>query len=150
MTQFAIQAARNIHSTFADFLFEKEPYVLPSQIRLAHDIIDWGADYVIGSHPHVVSGIEEYKNWLIAYSLGNFVWDVKKGFMEKVPCSIGLCVDGKRNYKIEVYEGDRRSIMDSIQKHGSFYSGDYHLVWEKHRLRKDLPNKIYKDTFDAV
>ena len=31
-----------------------------------------GADLVIGHGPHVVRGIERYKNRLIAYSLGNF------------------------------------------------------------------------------
>ncbi|MDD5599449.1 MAG: CapA family protein [Victivallaceae bacterium] len=34
-----------------------------------------GADLVIGHHPHVPEGIEQYKNGWIAYSLGNFVFD---------------------------------------------------------------------------
>ncbi len=34
--------------------------------------IDAGADMVIGSGPHVVRGMEQYKKKLIAYSLGNF------------------------------------------------------------------------------
>jgi hypothetical protein len=38
----------------------------------AHAVIDAGADLVLGSGPHVVRGIERYKNRLIAYSLGNF------------------------------------------------------------------------------
>lgn len=130
--------------------FEKEPYVMPSQVRLARDIIDWGADCIIGSHSHVLSGIERYKNSIIAYGLGNFVWNVKRGFVEKVPCSIGLCVDEKKNYTIEVYEGNNQNIMRSIQEHSSFYSKDYQKIWEEQRLRKNLPNKIYKDTFDVV
>ncbi len=36
--------------------------------------IDAGASIVIGHHPHVLQGIEVYKNGLIAYSLGNFVF----------------------------------------------------------------------------
>lgn len=46
-----------------------------SQQRLAHKIIDAGADLIVGSHPHVVQEIEEYKGKLIFYSLGNFVFD---------------------------------------------------------------------------
>lgn len=38
----------------------------------AHRAIDLGADLVIGFGPHVLRGIEVYKNKLIAYSLGNF------------------------------------------------------------------------------
>lgn len=36
--------------------------------------IDAGADLVIGSHPHVLQGIEYYKNRPIVYSLGNFIF----------------------------------------------------------------------------
>jgi poly-gamma-glutamate synthesis protein (capsule biosynthesis protein) len=46
-----------------------------SQQRLAHKLIDEGADLIIGSHPHVVQEIEEYKGKLIFYSLGNFIFD---------------------------------------------------------------------------
>lgn len=35
-------------------------------------VIDAGADLVLGSGPHVVRGMEQYKGRLIAYSLGNF------------------------------------------------------------------------------
>jgi poly-gamma-glutamate synthesis protein (capsule biosynthesis protein) len=42
------------------------------QKEFAHLAIDWGADLVLGHHPHVLQGIEIYKNRLIAYSLGNF------------------------------------------------------------------------------
>lgn len=48
----------------------------PSQIRLAHQIIDSGADIILGHHPHVLQGIEKYHNGVIAYSLGNFVFDM--------------------------------------------------------------------------
>jgi len=37
--------------------------------------VDAGADLVIGHHPHVLQGFEIYKDTLIAYSLGNFVFD---------------------------------------------------------------------------
>ncbi len=38
----------------------------------SHACIDAGADLVLGSGPHVIRGIERYKDRLIAYSLGNF------------------------------------------------------------------------------
>ncbi|MEH7438973.1 CapA family protein [Neobacillus drentensis] len=45
-----------------------------SQKSLAHFTIDSGADLVLGHHPHVVQGIEEYKGKFIVYSLGNFMF----------------------------------------------------------------------------
>jgi poly-gamma-glutamate capsule biosynthesis protein CapA/YwtB (metallophosphatase superfamily) len=37
-----------------------------------HAMIDAGADLVLGHGPHVIRGVEIYKDRLIAYSLGNF------------------------------------------------------------------------------
>ncbi|MFB5681180.1 CapA family protein [Paenibacillus terreus] len=44
------------------------------QTELAHAFIDAGADIVIGSHPHVLQGLEMYKGKWIAYSTGNFIF----------------------------------------------------------------------------
>ena len=46
-----------------------------SQQELAYAVIDAGADLIIGSHPHVVQNIDIYKDKLIFYSLGNFIFD---------------------------------------------------------------------------
>lgn len=42
---------------------------------IAHRAIDAGADIVIAHHPHVLQGVEWYDGKLIAYSLGNLVFD---------------------------------------------------------------------------
>jgi poly-gamma-glutamate synthesis protein (capsule biosynthesis protein) len=44
------------------------------QKRFACNAVDAGADLVLGHHPHVLQGLQRYKNRLIAYSLGNFVF----------------------------------------------------------------------------
>lgn len=51
---------------------EKSNYPTNDQIQLAHKAVDLGADLVIGTHPHVLQGIEKYNGRYIAYSLGNF------------------------------------------------------------------------------
>ncbi len=43
--------------------------------QITREAIDAGADLVICHHPHVLQGIEFYKGHLIAYSLGNFIFD---------------------------------------------------------------------------
>jgi poly-gamma-glutamate synthesis protein (capsule biosynthesis protein) len=45
------------------------------QSYLAHRAIDNGASLVIGHHPHVEQATETYKDGLIVYSLGNFIFD---------------------------------------------------------------------------
>ena len=48
----------------------------PWQIDFAHKLIDNGVSIILGHHPHVLQGIEEYNGGIIAYSLGNFVFDM--------------------------------------------------------------------------
>lgn len=47
----------------------------PLQKDFARAAIDFGADMIIGAHPHWTQGIESYKGKYIFYSLGNFVFD---------------------------------------------------------------------------
>lgn len=51
---------------------EKDYNETQAQINLGHYMIDNGVDLVIGTHPHVIQGIEKYKNKYIIYSLANF------------------------------------------------------------------------------
>lgn len=53
---------------------EKDYYPREDQIVLGHNLIDYGADIVIGSHPHRLQPIELYNGHYIAYSLSNFVF----------------------------------------------------------------------------
>lgn len=47
------------------------------QVDVAHASIDSGADLILGHHPHVLQGAEVYKNRLILYSMGDFVFDAR-------------------------------------------------------------------------
>jgi poly-gamma-glutamate capsule biosynthesis protein CapA/YwtB (metallophosphatase superfamily) len=44
-------------------------------VTIGHLSIDWGADIVIGNHPHWYQGVEVYHGKLITYAHGNFVFD---------------------------------------------------------------------------
>ncbi|MBV8830432.1 MAG: CapA family protein [Acidobacteriaceae bacterium] len=54
---------------------EYMPRPSQKQIDFAHAAVDAGATLVIGHHPHVVQPEEHYRDGLIFYSLGNFVFD---------------------------------------------------------------------------
>jgi len=54
-----------------------------TQEKYGHALIDAGADLVLGSHPHVVSGVELYNGKYIVYSLGNFCFGGNKNPSDK-------------------------------------------------------------------
>jgi poly-gamma-glutamate synthesis protein (capsule biosynthesis protein) len=52
---------------------ENEPTTVREK-KFARQMIDAGADAIVGTHPHVVQDVEYYKKDLIVYSLGNFLF----------------------------------------------------------------------------
>lgn len=58
-----------------------------SQKKFAHWLIDAGFDLIVGMHPHVLQGYEDYHGGRIYYSLGNCVFD-----MPSEQCKIGALV----------------------------------------------------------
>ena len=82
---------------------------LPETIAKYRDFIDWGADGVIGCHPHCPQGWEEYKGKPIFYSLGNFFFNSKEDTLYRAwnrpHWYEGMCVemtlcDGNNHYRI--------------------------------------------------
>ena len=49
-----------------------------NQIKISHELINDGADIVIGSHAHVTQGVEMYNGKPIFYNVGNFIFDQSK------------------------------------------------------------------------
>ncbi len=77
-----------------------------AQIAFAHASIDYGADIVIGGHPHWIQTTEEYKGKQILYSLGNFIFDQEwsKDTKEGLAVKISLWKKGdKKELKISEY-----------------------------------------------
>lgn len=112
---------------------EKENVPNDVQVELAHTAIDNGADLVLGHHPHVLQGIEEYKGKDIVYSLGNFcfggnsapsdmdtmifqqTFTVKDGKLQEdnvtniLPCKISSAYqEGYNNYQPVLAEGEQK------------------------------------------
>ncbi len=67
------------------------------QQMLAKSAIDNGAKIVIGHHPHVTQEVEKYKDGIIAYSLGNFIFDqnFSKETMRGLMLEVVISPDGK-------------------------------------------------------
>ncbi len=90
--------------------YQKSPN--EEQIRISERAIDLGADMVIGHHPHVIQPVIEYKEGIIAYSLGNFVFD--QAFSEET--MTGLLLEVKiKDGKINSYNPIEVRINDYFQ-----------------------------------
>jgi poly-gamma-glutamate synthesis protein (capsule biosynthesis protein) len=76
--QAGVSAARqqaDVVIVFMHFGYEGNELPVRFQRDVAVAAVDAGAAAVIGSHPHVLQHVEEYRGALIAYSLGNFIFD---------------------------------------------------------------------------
>lgn len=71
------KATREVDVLIVSYHFGEEYQNNPNdrQRSLAERAIENGADIVIGHHPHVVQPVVKYKKGIIAYSLGNFIFD---------------------------------------------------------------------------
>lgn len=67
--------------------YKREP--VKSQLQIVNKIIDFGADIIIGGHPHVLQPIQFFKTnnskldtGFVAYSMGNFISNQRKRFTD--------------------------------------------------------------------
>ncbi len=81
MDTVAVKSAIRAAARKADYVIvsfhwgvEKSYYPTDRQVRDGRAAVDAGADLVLSHHPHRIQGVEYYRNGLIAYSLGNFVF----------------------------------------------------------------------------
>lgn len=65
------------------------PRVIPMYcVELGHEAIDAGADLVLGTHTHILKGVEMYKGKAIFYSTGNFAIETGPATISRSPESI--------------------------------------------------------------
>lgn len=93
------QAAYIVVAMHAGEEYTSEPSA--AQVTFAHAAIDSGANLVVGSHPHWLQPFERYKQGLIFYSLGNFIFDqdsspaTREGAAVKLILGAGLGVQAE-------------------------------------------------------
>ena len=109
------EGASMMHVPFADEEYYGEPR--GDVVRFARCMVDVGADLVLGHGPHVVRGIERYKDRLIAYSLGNFA------------TYYGISVDGVK--------GIAPILLTTLDGEGRFVEGE---IVSTVQLRPDGPS----------
>lgn len=122
---------------------ETHHYPESYQTELGRKCIDWGADLVVGCHPHVLQGIDCYNGKYIIYSLGNFCFGGNKNPKDKntmivqaevtvneegpvgemqlkvIPCTISSVSD-RNDYCPTVADGDKaKEIIRNLNVYSS-------------------------------
>lgn len=136
-------------------------------IELARKIASKISYIFYGHHPHVLQGIENYKDSLIAYSLGNFCFDdvytskskyplIKQSENSKKSIILSLSVDNSKlsDYSlIPLYSKDKklqvdknREIIEEINEYSTALkiSKEEYRVQRKKRLEKYLLERRQK------
>ncbi len=109
------EGAAMMHVPFAEEEYFGEPR--GDVAFFARCMVDAGADLVVGHGPHVLRGIELYKDRLIAYSLGNFA------------TYYGISVDGVK--------GIAAILLTTLDGNGRFIEGE---IVSTVQLRPDGPS----------
>lgn len=94
---------------------EYEDYITDYlQSEPAHQLVDAGADVIVGNHPHVMEGIEFYKGSLIAYAHGNCVfWQKYDHTHESILVNFDMTDEGIKNVVVTpLYLDDTYGIPD--------------------------------------
>lgn len=116
------------------------------QQEIGRYLIDNGVDIVVGHHPHVLQGIEEYNNKYIIYSLGNFCFGGNRNPKDKdtmiaqekfyfennelintelkiIPCSISSVSEYNDFKPTILVDEEKERVLEKIKK----YSYNYNL-----------------------
>jgi hypothetical protein len=121
---YAIQTYRLQHN--ADFVavsvhWGKEYQTLANEIQQqqAREIIEAGADLIVGHHPHVVQNVAFIHHKPVFYSLGNFVFDQNQPATKNgILVGLDLNAERKASYKIRpfVLKNCFPARMDKLEK----------------------------------
>lgn len=95
----------------------------------AHTAIDMGADLVVMHHPHVVQGVEIYKNRSIVYSIGNFCFggnkEVRAIETMVLKAELTFADDGAyKGQQLSLYPAHISGTADANNYQPLFVSGD--------------------------
>jgi len=114
-------------------------YPSSEQVQLGRALVDAGVDVVFGHHAHVIQPVERYKQGLIFYSLGNFVFDLwpsntKKTLIAQVELEVGkdpsfkwIPVEIDRRFGLSIATEQSSKVIDSL------------LSWERYESMANRP-----------
>lgn len=130
---------------------EYSDYPTEKQIDMAHNIIDCGADVIIGHHPHIYQGIEIYKGKPIIYSLGNYIFgSINEDVRDNIMVSIRFTKESIDLLRVIPINGNREKEnrfqyhVLSREKAGDLFS---HLKFISKPLNSDFSESAVQNGF---
>lgn len=146
---------------------EHQYYPESYQTELGQKCIDWGADFVIGCHPHALQGIDNYNGKYILYSLGNFCFGGNRNPEDKdtmiaqatftfedgvltgemklqvIPCTLSS-VSSRNDFCPTIVDGDKKlQIIDDLNT----YSSSFGITvdedgWVSHDAEENVEERV--------
>ncbi|MCB9569560.1 MAG: CapA family protein [Myxococcales bacterium] len=148
-----IDGARQTHDAIFVVIHWGDEYAdAPAKVqeRAARRLIERGVTGVIGHHPHVLQGIERHRHGVIAYSLGNFLFENTN----EIPRQTGVlrlhldadqgCVDELRFHPAYVKRIPSPHPVPATKGMGKVVRG------RMETLSRDLKTKLERDGEDLV
>ncbi|HAL65881.1 MAG TPA: hypothetical protein DCP10_09980 [Bacteroidales bacterium] len=123
---------------------------MPSRREKFHKYIDCGVDIVIAHHPHVVQGVEQRREGMIFFSLGNFIFDIPchfpfEGTEESVVIKINF-ERGKFTFEKIFTSIDREAGLINISENNTkffeFDESQYQRLWTN-ECRRIIKKQYY-------
>lgn len=154
---------------FLHWNFDMEQYPFPAYKKLAHDLIDYGVEAVIGNHAHCLQEIEVYHGKVIAYCLGNFYipggyfFDGSLCYPMESHRTVGVELSADGGCLVHVFEtdtpdGDALKLIrtvplklqnDILRSQSQFNENDYEVFFRKNRKKRKVTPifNTYDDSF---
>ena len=137
-------------------------YPSPQQRLLAKKLVRNGVNIIFGHHPHAIQGIQRYRNGLIFYSLGNFIFDTALSFAKYgLMVFLSLSDKGISKYKLiplsinenfqPIRLAEESSFLEYLQdisKPLSYPDAVYNNFWYEHAAKAYF--KAYKSNIILV
>ncbi len=119
------------------------------QRQIARQFVAAGASLIVGHHPHVVQGIEKVNGGLVAYSLGNFIFDC---FLSHTRWSVILSVTMSGQ---EIIQWDYIPIENDKEHRPKFAQGKREIELKKEierrcdLLQSKIPCEQYEKQYES-
>lgn len=123
---------------------EDSHVITDEQKKLAQDLADWGADLIVGTHPHVVQNAEwinaeDGRKVFCAYSLGNFIStqalaDQVVGLV--LDCTIDTVTTPEGKVTVSIKDP---KLIPTVTVYGPDYT-NVHVVWYRDFTESDAMN----------
>ncbi len=113
-----------------------------NQEQMANSFINYGADIIIGHHPHVLQGMAVQNGRTVLYSLGNFVFGGNKELraVATVMAQFTFCFDENNNYL-----GHQLNLIPA-QVSGTLDRNNYQPILAEGKMADTVMAAIQKDT----